>query len=535
MTSKTGSINPLDQWPSPDEYRKSMRTEFLIFVGAIMVALMLTLGYAITNKFAETVTGLVVKELIVQARSASGMAVNHMISSESPDRLMLGDVCSKLASDNPDIYWVGIAGSDNQFISHTDISMVVASKSLVTIQASDQPLDVLRPNERCIMVSDTIFLIIPISEGDVTLGTLAISSSNRSVREARNSSILIVGLITLGLMLVGIPGTLLMVRHKLRPITQITQALRETDLDKLSFPIPFTSRNEFGFLADTLRTMGRKLSSANEELLEKTRMENELQIARQIQSSILPTGYPSTDQYAFSGLYRSAKEVGGDYYDFVELDDNLIGFLVADVSGKSLPAMLVMLLTRDVVRKVTASFKHPARVLSEINRELEASMTEDSFVSMFFALLHKRTGDITCASAGHTSLLHYTDNTGSVERIKSKGFPLGLEKGEAFASRLECVDLTLSAGDSIIMYTDGITEAINARGEQFGLQRLEDALLINGRLGSDQIIKRIISQHQAFVGSTPQSDDITLLTLKWNGVDTVRQHEAVKEYHVRER
>jgi serine phosphatase RsbU (regulator of sigma subunit) len=531
MKNNASSQIPYDQWPSPDKYRKSIKTEFLLFVGVIMIVLMLILGYIVTNKYVKTVTGHVVKELIVQARSASGMAGNHIISSESPDRLMLGDICAKLASDNSDIYWVGITGNDSLFIAHTDIGMVVAGKKLPEFETDRRQLEVLGPYERYISRLDTIFLTIPITEGKVNLGTLAISASTQSIQNARSSSIRMIGLITLGLMVLGIPGTLLMVRHKLRPIGQITQGLRDADLDKLTFPIPHISRNEFGYLADTLRTMGQKLYQAKKELLEKTQMERELQIAREIQSSILPTQYPNSDRYAFSGMYQSAREVGGDYYDFIDYDSDHIGFLVADVSGKSLPAMLIMLLTRDIVRKVTASIKEPAQVLAEINHELFGSITGDSFVSMFFALMNKMTGDVKCASAGHTSLLYIDGATGDVNRIKTKGYPLGLEDNSRFTSRIESADLHLSQGDCLVMHTDGITEAINAEGEQFGLQRLMDESQANRHFCSEKIVKNIISQHRKFVGTTLQFDDITLLSLKWDGVNSTQTSDITEEYN----
>ncbi|MEW5995683.1 MAG: PP2C family protein-serine/threonine phosphatase, partial [Candidatus Zixiibacteriota bacterium] len=220
--------------------------------------------------------------------------------------------------------------------------------------------------------------------------------------------------------------------------------------------------------------------------------------------------------------YRSAREVGGDYYDFVDFDDESLAFLVADVSGKSLPGMLVMLLTRDIVTKLTRSIRQPAELLSEANRELSLNIKKGMFVTMFFGLLDKKTGCFTFASAGHNPLIKLNGATGKPELIKTHGYPLGMMPAASFDKRIESLETTLAKNDWLIQYTDGVTEARNSTGEEFGMDRFVHLIQSHSSLPPRQLVDKTLSRHRTFVGSAPQYDDITLLAMKWNGksVDT---------------
>jgi len=493
----------------------------------MLLVLMLVTGYVFTSQYVKTVTQNVVDKLLVQARSYSRPAGKLIISTREPDVLLLNNICRKLTDDNPDVYWVGIVNTENLFLAHTDFRQVVAAAQLepVITNPSDQSL---RAGEELALRNDTIFIVVPIMDHDILLAKLAVASSVGQITAARRKSIVSVVTITVLIILVGLPIIMIVLHRKLRPISVITDSLKQVSFQDIVIDIPVADKNEFGYLAATLNVMGARINAAQRELVEKERIARELEIAREIQANILPRGYPKTSNFEFSGTYRSAKEVGGDYYDFIDIDEDHLGFLVADVSGKSLPGMLVMLLTRDIVMRLAPSIRQPADILTEVNRELLLSIKKGMFVTMFFGVLSKKTGHFMFASAGHNPLIKINGQTGDSELIKTKGYPLGMMPQGPFRARIETGEIQLSEGDWLIQYTDGINEAQNPIGEEFGMDRLVEVVKTHSLLSPKDLAAETLSRLDFFVDSASQYDDITLLAMKWVGptVDTASSSRA---------
>jgi serine phosphatase RsbU (regulator of sigma subunit) len=266
--------------------------------------------------------------------------------------------------------------------------------------------------------------------------------------------------------------------------------------------------------------MGGKLNRARKVLLEKERITRELEIAREIQNNILPREYPGGPGFEFAGAYRSAREVGGDYYDFINIDDNRLGFLVADVSGKSLPGMLVMLLTRDIILRYAHSTADPAELLTRVNRELLRSIKQGMFVTMLYAVLDKRTGRVEFASAGHNPLIKISGATGESDLIKTRGFPLGMIADRMFSERIETGRMNLEKNDRLVLYTDGVNEAQSPEKEEFGMSRLVEAVGEKTVADVESIVDNTLNRLAAFVQTAPQYDDITVLAMKWHAVSS---------------
>lgn len=518
----------MGDWPQAKQFRKSIRLEFSLYVSIIILLLMLTTGYVITNKYVNTVTQNVVEKLLVQARAYSGSAGKLIISTNGPDELLLNNICKKLATNNNDIYWAGITNQKNIFLAHTDIKHVIAGAK-IDLSAGEHNYDFFQENETFELKEATIKITVPIIESGIVVGRLGLAASTQQILEARNGSIFTVASITVFMLLLGIPLTTLILNRKLRPISQITDALKSISYEDIKLEFPFTSKNEFGYLAETLKAMGKKLNAAQKELIEKERRSRELEIAHEIQANILPRQFPRSDTYEFAGFYGSAREVGGDYYDFIDLGDDRMAFLVADVSGKSLPGMLVMLLTRDIVKQLSRTIQHPGKLLSKVNSELLSGIRKGTFVTMFYGLLDKKTGRFTFASAGHNPLIKVDGQTGKCKLIKTHGFPLGLMSPEKFNQRIETGEMLISDNDWLIQYTDGINEAQNAENEEFGMERFTNAIENNVGLNPAEMVDRTIKKHRAFVGDTPQYDDITLLVLKWCRRDIVEKQMMKQE------
>ena len=515
-------------WPESRQYKKSIRLDFSLYVSGMILVLMLITGYVITNQYVDTVTRNIVDKLLVQARSSSGPAGKLIISTNGPDALLLNNICKKLAVDNPDVYWAGITNTENTFLAHTDIKQVIAGAAMPQVSI-EQYHDLVRSGEAFDLRGDTIYVNVPIRENNVLIGRLGVASSMKQITEVRRSSMIAVGSITVLVVLLGIPLTMVILHRKLRPISTITDHLKNINFDDINLEIPFSSRNELGYLAEMLRVMGAKLNVAQKEMIENERIARELEIAREIQVNILPRAYPHGVGFEFAGAYRSAKEVGGDYYDFIEHDDRHIAFLVADVSGKSLPGMLVMLLTRDIVKRISRTVRQPAELLSEVNRELLSNIKKGMFVTMFYGVLNKDTGRFVFASAGHNPLIVVKGKSGSVDLIKTKGYPLGMMPPEQFNKRIENREVTLEDNDWLIQYTDGVNEAQNGAGEEFGMERFLSQLEACNVMNPAGLVEEVLKNHTVFVGAAEQFDDITLTAMKWSGVNADKYKDIIRE------
>jgi len=530
---KSNDKNNMAQgWPEAGQFKRSIRLEFTLYFSGLILVLMLVTGYVFTNLYVNTVTGDVVDKLLVQARAYSGPAGKHIIANENPDVLMLNNICRKLSADNPDLYWAGVTGTDYVFLAHSDIKQVLSKKAMLKFTGEEFE-KMLRPGENFVQRADTIYISIPILENNITLGYLGVASSIRQIEIARQTSIITVGTITFLMILLGLPLVMFSLHRKLRPVSTITDALKHIKYDDISLDIPIKSHNEFGYLAETLRVMGSKLNTARQEMVEKERIARELEIAREIQTNILPREYPRESEYEFYGAYASAREVGGDYYDFIDFGNDYLGYLVADVSGKSLPGMLVMLLTRDIVKKLTRVVRQPGELLSEVNRELLVNIKKGMFVTMFFGLLNKKTGRFAFASAGHNPLILMNGKTGEHKLLNPRGYPLGMMPAVQFEKRIENLEISLEENDWLVQYTDGVNEAQNQKQEMYGMDRFVDEVKANRTLSPKDIVSKIFEKINIFSGTAPQYDDITLLAMKWYGqkddINNINKNEVLNE------
>lgn len=250
------------------------------------------------------------------------------------------------------------------------------------------------------------------------------------------------------------------------------------------------------------------------EASEKKRLDHDLEIAREIQSILLPSQPPVVEGYELSGINVPAKQVSGDYYDYIAVDDRRYGVAIADVSGKGVPASLIMAMCRSVIRSEAIGRTSAAEVLHRVNQQLYPDIKEDMFISMAYLIIDTASNHVTLARAGHDAPLWYRAADRSVEKLTPKGMALGIDSGEVF-NRV-CADFAfeMAANDSLLLYTDGATEALDAEGLEFGLPRLVQGLQASAPLGAQQIIRRLKEDVRNFVGNYPQHDDITMIAIR---------------------
>ncbi len=250
------------------------------------------------------------------------------------------------------------------------------------------------------------------------------------------------------------------------------------------------------------------------ESIEKERLEKEFDVARDIQRKILPSTIPTSDQLQISALFVPAFEVGGDYYDFFELEDDRLGFVVADVSGKGISAAFIMAEVKGIFESLSKIISNPRELLINVNNILKGSLDKKNFVTAVYGVINKKTGIMNFARAGHTPV--HICSSEKIERHQPAGIGLGLDYTAGFAASIKEMEIQLKNNDIVICYSDGIPEAKNKLEEDFGYDRLDSILTKNYSENLDRISNNIMQELTVFSQSHSQHDDITLVIFKWN-------------------
>ena len=250
------------------------------------------------------------------------------------------------------------------------------------------------------------------------------------------------------------------------------------------------------------------------EANEKKRLDHDLQIARDIQRILLPAEAPKINGFEIAGLNVPARQVSGDYFDYIKIDHERLGVAIADVSGKGVPASLIMAICRSVLRSQAIGNPSPADVLQKVNRQLYPDIKEDMFISAAYLILDHVRGGIKFARAGHDAPLIYRNKDRTVTPLKPPGMVVGIDSGDVFDRLTRDVAVGLEPDDCILLYTDGITEALDNEGNEFGLERTIESVRSSAKQGAQAVVARLIDDLRNFVGSTPQNDDITLITIR---------------------
>ena len=239
-------------------------------------------------------------------------------------------------------------------------------------------------------------------------------------------------------------------------------------------------------------------------------LQNELNVASQIQQSILPTDFAQGADYRIFGSMDPARNVGGDFFDVINMEQDFVGLAIADVSDKGVPAALFMMSTRTLLKGAAIGVGDPGKVLGEVNELLEEENEAGMFVTVFYAVYNPSNGEIAYANGGHNSPLIVRPDGSSSFLPLTRGIALGVMPGLPYKEQ----SMTLSPGETLFLYTDGVTEAMNDEGEEFGEDRLQQVFETVSPQDPEAANEAVFAAVREFAGDTPQSDDITCLALQ---------------------
>ena len=283
--------------------------------------------------------------------------------------------------------------------------------------------------------------------------------------------------------------------------------------------IAIRSQDQLGELSQSFNSMTSSIEDLLQEKAEKERLEQELRIARSIQMSLLPQGGFDVPGASVIAHCEPAREVGGDYYDFLPIDEHTIGILIADVSGKGTSAALYMAELKGIVLSLSQRHTSPRELLIEADRIISRHLDSRSFITVTYIVLDLQARTLRYARAGHCPLIYVPGAYAPLrapQLLLPDGLVLGLQldEGRTFARLLEEVTLPVGAGDLFLLYTDGMSEAMNPAGECFGDARLSEIVGAHADLPPDELRERILREIGAFADTAPQHDDMTMVLLR---------------------
>jgi len=316
---------------------------------------------------------------------------------------------------------------------------------------------------------------------------------------------------------IGYVGSFSLIRQILKSFHGLAQWVRQVVRGKVDEDeIDIDASDEIGEIAQAFNEMTTKFRRAQVNLMEQQKLQKELQVAQEIQQMLLPSDFPEVEGFDIGSYYEAAKEVGGDLFDFVEVDEETVGIVVAGVSGKGVPGSLIMTMIRTAIRLESRGNNDPADVLARVNRFVTEDMRRGMFVTMFYVILDSRNRVIRYASAGHNPMILFRSSTKQTYYLNPSGFPVGIQlpEDDLFDKKIKTDSIRLHEDDILVLYTDGITEAMNHNRELYREERFLDSIRNNGHLDVAEFVKSIKNDLKKFTGGAPQNDDITFVSIK---------------------
>ncbi len=372
-------------------------------------------------------------------------------------------------------------------------------------------IDYPDPNDNSGIIYDFSKPVIGKFNKNVQLGMVIIGISDIIIRNEIQETINYIIPLSLGILILSIIGSVILAGVIIKPIKVLSHGAAVIGQGDLDHKINVNSRDELGQLAREFNFMTAMIKDAKNKEIESRLMEEQLEMAKDIQEGLNPIAFYNKKGIQIKGFTKAAKGVGGDYFDYHDIDDDKICALISDVSGKGVPASLVMVMIRTVFTTyLTRKDIDCAKVVTAINTSLSADFAIDKFATLFFFIYDRKTEELSFSNAGHGPLFCYRASLNACTNTKLDGVPIGITEDAVYIQG----KVKLNPGDIVILYTDGVTEMRNASREEFGIKRVKKFMIENSNLNAKDFAELLIKTIDDFRGDTPPHDDETLLVFK---------------------
>lgn len=500
----------------------SLRTQLCAGAIALLGITVFSISYFLIDYEKRILRHEIEKSVALQGRNIALSSEKALLRSD-PEFELFPLVKNLLGSSNS-IRSVVVTDAEGIIYGHSELQRVSQRYEKDLNAYERTPSQVLSPDESLYQDKNAFVLTTPIRSLDKTIGYVHLVYSkeefNRSVRRAVFITIVLSALaLCLGTVL-----SLLLFRRISEPMKRLMEGVQKLGEGELSTKITLSTRNEFRTLAESFNEMAERIVRAQDELVIKERMQKELEIARDIQATLIPKKVFQPGGYDVGIYYESATEVGGDYIDVIPADSDRLVMVMADVAGKGVPGLVVMAMLKIMVHALVGRTSSPADLLKELNVSIKKTIRPNMFVTLFVGILETKSGEFVYSNAGHNPLVIYDRHRKKCSFHKMAGPPLGIFPARVFNKEIAEYRIRIEPGVLILQYTDGLNESTNDQGQRFGLERIMSICEAYGSDGATSLVPRLARAEQTFRKGSSQMDDIALLAL--GAKDTVALHQA---------
>jgi sigma-B regulation protein RsbU (phosphoserine phosphatase) len=472
-------------------------------------------------------SALTLNKYLTEEYISKGTAISESIASSAVEIILNRDASTTQSiidqyMESSGVSYVYVIDNEGSIISHTFVPGIPEEVSRMTNESDKTEFVAVK-----MAAHNVIDISSPILAG--VMGYVHVGMDKDIIFNRMLSTVLRQQAIILAIFLCSAFLAYYLINRISKPLSRLTAYAKDLVVHDFSTPeeisaeilqLKNTSRDEIGALAESILYMETSLNEYVTRLIETTtakeRIESELIVARQIQMSIVKKTFPPFPQRSEFDIYavlEPAREVGGDFYDFFLIDDRNLFFIIGDVSGKGVPASLYMAVTRTLIRAMAYNGLQPDQLISRVNQELSIDNESQMFVTLFCGVMDTQTGEILHVNAGHNRplVMPLADEVTFLETIP--GVSIGILEDASF----HLGRLVLEPGEILFMYTDGVTEAMNRADELFSKEKLKSIVNTNRDASLEALISTVMLEIESFSNDVPQTDDITMLALRFDG------------------
>jgi serine phosphatase RsbU (regulator of sigma subunit) len=490
----------------------SLRTQLTLGAVLLLVVTVSAVGYMLIIHQRNVLTAEIRGKAVLQGRNIALTSEKFLLR---PDpEFDLFPMIQRLVESGSPVSSVVVVDDQGVVYGHHDLLEISKVYAPDVDRYRTVELASLRRGESLLENDAEYLFVTPVSSMDQKLGNVYLTYSKRDLHANLRMAFLITLAVSLGVLTIGMVLSFVYFRHISRPMKVLLEGVETLDGDTSQVRIDMPTRNEFAVLADAFNAMSVRIDEARRTQAARERMQRELELAREIQHSLLPGVIASPDGYDIGHYYQAAQEVGGDYVDVVCLDDDRLAIAMGDVSGKGVQGLVVMAMVKTLFQQLAPRAQDTRAIICDLNSALHGSIKANMFVTFVAAVFDARTGVMTITNAGHNPVMVYRAESDTVEQIRLSGPPLGAFGAIHFNDLVEARDLQLAPGDAAMVYTDGLNESRNANGDLYTIGRLAETLrrCADGR--ASEIVDKVVTATAEFRAGVSQADDVTLFVLK---------------------
>jgi serine phosphatase RsbU (regulator of sigma subunit) len=489
----------------------SLRTQLCVGAIALLGMTVLSISYFLIIHEKQILTNEIEKALFLQGRNIALSSEKALLRSDPEFELF--PMVKTILENNESFESAVITDADGIIYGHEELQRVSKRFEMDYGAYTHKASPAAKNGEALYENARSYHLDVPVKSLDRTVGYVHLTYSKNDLKASIRRALTISIIGSLAALAVGTMLSLVLFRRISKPMERLIEGVNKLGEGNLETKINLTTKNEFRVLAESFNEMADRIAKAQKEIVIKERMEREIEIAREIQATLIPATLPEPEGYEVAIHYESATEVGGDYLDVIPIDSENISLVMADVSGKGVPGLVVMGMLKIMVHTLTAKRLSPTDLIKELNVSIKKALKPNMFVTFFVANLNSRSGEMVYSNAGHNPLVCFDKSTGRCELQKMDGPPMGILPPSMFDDHITEYRMKLHPGMLVLQYTDGLNESMDEQGGQFGYDRILSVCKAYAGSGAKQFIPNLIQSERRFRHGASQADDIALLAL----------------------